>query len=117
MFYRFIILCCFIAACLAAPAKKPITIDTLMRSPKEHSHGPITWAPSGSQFLLSENGSLAIYDVPSGKQRDVIAFSKLSDAAEKPEESALTDWTNRRVSESNIQWFPDGKRLLVLESD
>jgi dipeptidyl-peptidase-4 len=117
MFRPFIAVCFWAAVGWAAPAKKPITIDTLMRSPGEqHNRGPVTWAPDGSRFIVSESGKLAVYDVPSGKQRDVITLSKLSEAAEKPEEPSVTDWTNRRVSESNVQWFPDGKRLLVLES-
>ena len=117
MFRQFAVCCGALALSWAASAKKPVTIDTLMRSPGEqHNRGPATWAPNGSQFIVSESGKLAVYDVPSGKQRDVITLSKLSEAAENPEEPSVTDWTNRRVSESNVQWFADGKRLLVLES-
>ncbi|MBV9304888.1 MAG: hypothetical protein JOZ45_02035, partial [Acidobacteriaceae bacterium] len=117
MFRLFLLACLWMIAGWAAPAKKPITIDTLMRSPgnRDH-HGPVTWAQNGSQFIVSESGKLAVYDVPSGKQHDVITLSKLTEAAETPAEPAVTDWTNRRVSESNVQWFPDNKRLLVLES-
>jgi dipeptidyl-peptidase-4 len=117
MFRLFITVCCFIAIGWAAPAKKPITIDALMRSGNRHGgRGPVIWAPNGSEFVVSESGKLAVYDVPSGKEREVITLSKLSEAAEHPAEPVVTDWTNRRVSESDVQWFPDGKRLLVLES-
>ncbi len=30
--------------------------------------------------------------------------------------SPVFDWTNRRVGEHDVQWFADGKRLLVAAS-
>ncbi len=98
-------------------AKKPVTIDALMRTGGgRRGGGLITWAPNGSQFLVNSRGTLSLYDVPSGKLREIIAMSKLDSAAEKSEPSPVFDWTNRRVGESDIQWFADGKRLLVAAS-
>src|SRR5690242_2036896 len=105
-----ILLTCLGGASASLAAKKPVTIDAVMRSSEMGSShaGPIIWAPNGSQFVVKNNGTLAVYDVPSGKQHDVTALRKLEDAAEKPEPSPVFDWTNRRVGESDVQWFANG---------
>lgn len=93
-----------------------MTIDAVVNSRQTRGPGnPLAWSPEGDQFVVSERGTLSIYDIPSGKEHEVIASAKLKDAAEREEQPATTDWTNRRVSESAVQWFPDGKRLLVSE--
>ena len=99
-------------------AKKPVTVDALMHSGAgQHRHeGQIAWASNGSQFVVNSEGVLRRYDVPSGKQRDIIAMDKLESAAEKSEPSQAFDWTNRRVDENPIQWFADNQRLLVAAS-
>lgn len=96
-------------------AKKPVTIDALLRggAGRRGAGGPITWAPNGTQFLVNSRGALSLYDVPSGKQRDILSLEKLDKAAERIEPSPVFDWTNRRVGESDSQWFSDNKRLLV----
>ncbi len=103
-------------AILAAPdAKKPVTIDALMKAQKRPSDS-VTWAPDGKQFVSQNEGKLLLYNVKSGKTRDFVDLSKLTEAAEKTEPSPVTDWTNRRVSEDSIEWFPNGKHLLVAEA-
>ncbi len=107
----------FVAA-LSSPlpaAKKPVTIDALMDAPSSH-HGPITWAPDGTRFIVNNRGMLSLYDVRTGKNRDIVSLDTLKKAAVKPPEPLLFDWTNRRVGESDVQWFADGKRLLVAVS-
>ena len=103
------------AACCWA-AKKPVTIDTVIAG-QTGSAGRVTpniyWARDGSKFIFNENGALRLCDVKSGREREVVAMSKLEAAAVKGPPAAVFDWTNRRVGESNIQWFADGKRLLV----
>ncbi len=96
-------------------AKKPITVDALMRNNAgRHRHeGHINWAPNGSQFVVNSEDTLKLYDVPSGKQRDILAMDKLESAAVKGEPSPVFDWTNRRVDDDPIQWFADNGRLLV----
>jgi hypothetical protein len=104
---------------LAYAAKKPVTIDTVMSSVPSlagHSTGTIVWAPDGARFVLTDHNTLFLYDVKSGRQREIIALNKLDDAAVKAPPAAVFDWTNRRVGESDIQWFADGKRLLVSAS-
>ncbi len=110
-----------LAVCLptAWAAKKPVTIDAVMESgeARRDRAGSITWAPNGSQFIVNKRGKLSLYDVPSGKSRDIIVLKKLEDAAEKPERAdAVFDWTNRRVGENDVQWFADNARLLVAAS-
>lgn len=110
-----------LAACLpnARAAKKPVTIDAVMKSgeARRGRAGNITWAPNGSQFIVNKSGKLSLYDVPSGKYRDIIVLAKLEDAAEKPEvPEAVFDWTNRRVRGNDVQWFADNLRLLVAAS-
>ncbi len=112
-------LVCAALSPLGSAAKKPVTVDALISSVPGlagHSTGAITWAPDGSRFVLNDHGTLFLYDVKTGKQREIIALGKLDGTAVKAAPAALFDWTNRRVGESDIQWFADGKRLLVAAS-
>ena len=103
-----------VLGCPALAGQKAVTIDALMEAAgRRAGEGPAIWAPNGNEFVVNKSGTLAIYDAPSGKQRDVIQLSKLEGAAATPEQPATFDWTNRRVDENDIQWFADGKRLLV----
>jgi dipeptidyl-peptidase-4 len=80
------------------------------------SPGEITWAPDGARFLLNDDGKLSLYELATARQRDIIEFSRLDAAAVKTTTPAVFDWTNRRVNENDVQWFADGKRLLVSAS-
>jgi dipeptidyl-peptidase 4 len=93
-------------------AKKPVTIEDVVKAPSSR-RGAITWAPDGVRFLVNEKGSLSLYDVRSGESHPVIELDKLDRAAVKSPPPEVFDWTNRRVGESDVQWFNDGKRLLV----
>lgn len=99
----------------AQSTKKPVTIDAVVNAPAA-PHSAITWAPDGGRFIVTRRGELSLYDVRSGKERAVIALDKLENAAIPAPPPALFDWTNRRVGERDIQWFADGKRLLVAAS-
>jgi len=96
-------------------AKKPVTIDALMTAGARRGggEGPIVWSPNGSEFITNKAGTLVLYNVSSGKTRNVIAMSKLESAAEQTPPPAVFDWTNRRVDESDTQWFADAKHLLI----
>jgi dipeptidyl-peptidase-4 len=108
----FLVLACALTSAWAA--KKPVTIDALMHAGGgRRGGGPVTWAPNGTQFLVNNRGTLALYDVPSGRERDILSLDKLDKAAERAPEPTVFDWTNRRVGESDFQWFSDGKRLLI----
>jgi dipeptidyl-peptidase 4 len=100
---------------LAFAAKKPVTIDAVVNAPPSRQ-GAITWAPDGEHFLVTNHGELSLHEVRSGKERSIIALDKLEGAAVKPPPAPVFDWTNRRVGERDVQWFADGKRLLVAAS-
>jgi WD40 repeat protein len=95
--------------------KKPVTIDAVVNAPPS-SLGAITWAPDGEHFIFTDRGELSLYDIRSGKERSIIALEKLQNAAVPSPPSPVFDWTNRRVGEHDVQWFADGKRLLVAAS-
>lgn len=92
--------------------KKPVTIEAVTSAPRTAA-AAITWAPDGERFITTEHGELILSEVRSGKERSVIALDKLQTAAVPPAAGSGYDWTNRRVGEHDVQWFADGKRLLV----
>ena len=96
-----------------AAAKKAITIDTLMDSSLRKSMPDIVWSPDGRRFVTIQEKKLAVYDLATAQQRDVLPMSKFEDLARKVPEAATFDWTNRRVGEQPLQWFQDNDRLLV----
>jgi dipeptidyl-peptidase 4 len=101
----------FLAA-VSFAQKKPVTVDAVVNAPASRL-GAITWAPDGERFIFIDRGELSLYDIRSGKERSVIALDKLQNAAVSSPPAPVFDWTNRRVGEHDVQWFADGKRLLV----
>jgi len=97
---------------LCPGARQPVTIDAVVNAPAT-THGPVIWSPDGTRFVVTERGELRLYEVRTGKERALIELAKLEKAAVPVPPPATFDWTNRRVSESSVQWFADGKRLLV----
>ena len=97
-----------------AAAKRPVTVEAMINAPSTRFPG-VDWAPDGERYIEKEGGQLSLYDVKSGKERVVIALDELERAAVKPPAGEPFDWTNRRVGEQEVQWFADGKRLLVAE--
>jgi dipeptidyl-peptidase-4 len=103
---------CLIAAIGLLAQKKPVTIDAIVNAP-ESPFGSVTWSPDGERFIHTVHGELSVYDIRSGKERSIIQLDKLQEAAVAPPAAPVFDWTNRRVGEHDVQWFADGKRLLV----
>jgi dipeptidyl-peptidase-4 len=106
---------CLLIVCLTPcgfAAKKPVTVDTVVNYTSTR-HGEITWAPDGARFIVNERDTLLLYEVESGREREVIPLDKLEKAAMPTVQPAGFDWTNRRVDENDLQWFADGRRLLV----
>ena len=101
-----------VLAALLTAQKKPVTVDAVVNSPPS-SLAAITWAPDGERFISTERGELSLHEIRSGKERSVIAIDKLEKAAVPVPSEQVFDWTNRRVGEHDVQWFADGKRLLV----
>ncbi|HKD08114.1 MAG TPA: S9 family peptidase [Bryobacteraceae bacterium] len=101
---------------LPAADRKPVTIDALMAvkpSLAGHATGSVTWSPDGGRFVANNDGSLSVYNVTSGGETKLLDLKDLEDAAVKPPKAETFDWTNRNVAETPVQWFKDGKRLLV----
>jgi dipeptidyl-peptidase-4 len=96
-----------------AAEKKLVTLDDLGKRPQTHPVSPV-WSPDDRRFAYIENGHLFAFDVAAGAKRDLLAMSQLETAAAKIPEPGVFDWTNRRVSESPVQWFAKQDRLLVL---
>ena len=112
---------CVLAACstVCVGAQKPVSIDAVINylpGLAGHSTSAITWAPDGASFIVNDRGTLFLYDVKSGRQREVVKLAALEAAAVKAPPSPVFDWANRNVSQSDIQWFADGARLLVAAS-
>ncbi len=105
----------FLLISVATAAKNPVTLDAVINAPVV-PRPEIVWAPDGERFVVSEKGQILLYEVRSGKERVVIELDKLEKAAVPSLPPAVFDWTNRRVGERDIQWFADGKRLLVAAS-
>ncbi len=100
---------------ILAAQKKPVTVEAVVNAPRS-SPGAITWAPGGERFITTERGEIILRDLRSGKEKSVIALDKLQSAAVPAPAAGKYDWTNRRVDEHDVQWFADGKRLLVAAS-
>lgn len=94
-------------------AKKPVTIADILSQQRNPATSPV-WRPDGAAFAYRDHGKVFLYDAPTGKARewfDLAALeenSKTSSTAGQP-----FNWQNRRVSETSLQWFPNGKDLLV----
>jgi dipeptidyl-peptidase 4 len=100
------------ATLLIGAERRPVTIDDVVNAPR-NSNAEIVWAPDGERFAISERGEVLLYEVRSGKERSIISLDKLQNAAVAGLPATQFDWTNRRVGEHAVQWFADGKRLLV----
>ena len=108
---------CFvlISAWPAAAARKPVTVEAVLAHPA--SHPPqVVWSPDGERFIVNDHGILSVYEIRSGKDHRIISVEDLDRAAVPATPSAVYDWTDRRVSEHDVQWFADGKRVLVAAS-
>ncbi len=107
-------LCLLFLGSFAFAAKKPFTIDAIVNPPSSgHSGGDAIWSPDGSRLAINQDDALSVYDLRTGRRRDVVSFDRLNDAAIQPPPEALFNWTNRRVGEKDVQWFKDNRHLLV----
>jgi dipeptidyl-peptidase-4 len=108
--------CAFLlTASVLLAQKRPVTIDAVVNAPAS-GRAAITWSPDGEHFVVNERNELSVFEVRSGKERRIISLSDLQTAAIPSPPAPVFDWTNRRVGERDVQWFSDGKRLLVANS-
>ncbi|MCU1291513.1 MAG: peptidase [Bryobacterales bacterium] len=92
--------------------KSPVTLADVLQSHERSSIEPV-WSPDGSAFAYTEGGSVHLYRVSEQKGTVWFETEKLDKAAVPPKETAQFGWQNRRVAEHQMQWFPNGKDLLV----
>ena len=115
MLTRNVCLALFCASTLFAQ-KKPITIDTVVQQDRaghgESGGGPV-WAPDGKRFVSLRGGRIMLYDVASKSEKPLLSIDELEKNAVDVPDSEKFDWQNRRVSETDLQWSPSGKQLLV----
>ena len=100
------------ASSLLASGKKTVTLDDVGKPAKAHEVAPV-WSPDGKRFAYIEDEKLWLYDIPARSKRELTAMSRLGDAATKPPETEIFDWSNRRVAEQPVQWFENGDQLLI----
>lgn len=95
--------------------KKTITIHDVVSVHRPSIPSP-NWRPDGHAFAYEENGRVWLYDVSKRKatewfNKDDLANTLKNNETEKANQPF--NWQNRRVDTSGMQWFPDGKSLLV----
>jgi dipeptidyl-peptidase 4 len=105
-FALFPLLCCtFLCA-----QKKPVTIEVAAQPPKvQDAVGTPVWAPDSKSFAWVTDDKLYVYDIARRSRKHVLTLDKDGDAAD----DRPFNWENRRVVERNVQWTPDGKRLVL----
>lgn len=105
--------------------KKPVTLTALQEiaalPPADAPGNPLSWSPDGTQFVARRGSNLVIFDAASQSLRtlkDVSAIDReaRSHASDSHEYLEPFGWQNRRVAESNMQWFPTGNRILYVSS-
>ncbi len=115
--HRFLV-CLPLSICVlfAAEQKKPVTLDAVFASGMgrmARGAGAPVWAPDGKQFVFQQGGKLSLYDVASKQRTELVSFSAFTAAAAKMPEPERFGWQNRGVREQRIQWFPNGRDLLI----
>jgi dipeptidyl-peptidase-4 len=100
-------------ALILAADRKPVTLEAVANYRPEPMPAPI-WSPAGKRFVFREGSKLLLFDAPTNSRSELLDLKTLEDAAKTPPEPKRFEWQNRRVSEQDIQWMPDGQRLLVL---
>ncbi len=94
-------------------AKKPVTIADMLSQPRSFPPSPV-WRPDGEAFAYRDQGKVFLYDARSGKAKEWFDLAALEENRKKSSSAGQPfNWQNRRVSEASLQWFPDGKELLV----
>jgi dipeptidyl-peptidase-4 len=102
------------ASSFATAQKKPVTLESLKDTRGPGAIVPV-WSPKGDRFVYTSEDTLHLVDCAAAKDTQLARLTLLRHSAVKPKGSATFDWTNRRVADEPVQWFPSGKELLVSE--
>ncbi|MGA7411817.1 MAG: S9 family peptidase, partial [Bryobacteraceae bacterium] len=94
-------------------AKKPVTLADMLSQQRSPVPSPI-WRPDGAAFAYRDHGKVFLYDAPTAKAKEWFDLAALEESSKKTSNAGQPfNWQNRRVSETSLQWFPNGKDLLV----
>jgi dipeptidyl-peptidase-4 len=96
--------------------KKPITIDTVVEQEHGAAHGSggrIVWSPDGKRFAAVRGSRIMLYDVAAKSEKELLSTDALEKVASDVPDAEKFDWQNRRVSETDLQWWPSGQQLLL----
>jgi dipeptidyl-peptidase 4 len=94
-------------------AKKPVTTDDAAEVSRGEGISGIVWAPDGESFAYEKSDKLQVFEVKAREHRELIRLAELEGPAVEVPSPEKFGWENRRVQEQTVQWFPDGKRLLL----
>jgi dipeptidyl-peptidase-4 len=101
----------------AAAEKRPVTIADAAATPAVRAgSGAVTWSPDGERFAFREGETLWMYEVATRVRKEVVSLAALREKAVPVAAPEAFEWQNRRVTESDYQWTPDGARILVAAS-
>ena len=107
-----------LSSCLFPQEKrKPVTIEAIGGMTEAEMRGggfaaPV-WAPDGRRFAYLAGGNIWLYDCATQSKKEAAFFGALDSAAVKVPSEGPFPFENRRVREERIQWFPDGRDLLL----
>jgi dipeptidyl-peptidase-4 len=94
-------------------AKKPVTLADMLSQQRSFAPSPV-WRPDGAAFAYRDHGKVFLYDAPGGKAKEWFDLNALEESTKKASATGQPfNWQNRRVSETSLQWFPNGKDLFV----
>lgn len=102
-----------VAALGASAGRKPVTPEAAAEDRTGRAIEDIVWAPDGAALVYRHEKSLHLYTVASRRRQQIVSLAALETRARAPEKPERFSWQNRRVRERPVQWFPDGRRLLV----
>jgi dipeptidyl-peptidase-4 len=106
---------CLLAALAAGlfAQKKPVTIEAITATGGMEMAGPPVWAPDGKSFAYRQGRQLMLYDMAARTAKELLSTDVLTKAAATPPPAPRMRWENRGVREELVQWFPDGRDLLI----
>ncbi|MEO8028044.1 MAG: S9 family peptidase, partial [Bryobacteraceae bacterium] len=97
-------------------AKKPVTLADIGGGGGRGGFAagmPAAWHSDGKSFLYREGRKLMQYDVTARTSREVANTDALATMAAPLTPEETFQWENRRVREFGVQYFPNGKDMLV----
>jgi dipeptidyl-peptidase 4 len=103
----------FLLACCAfsLPAERLVTIDDVAGYRRADHINPV-WSPDGRSFAYAQNNAIYLYQAAERKKSVWFKLESLEEAAGHGA-SGTNRWQNRRVSEVQLQWFPNGHDVLA----